>query len=78
MKVVRKNLKGGESEEGDGVEGESAVGSDDFDELPPGAFPSGPPPAPPAPISTQEDVDLLLEGVQILEIEVVVGEVVEE
>ena len=62
-----------EGEEGDGIEGEPEGG---FDELPPpGAGPPGPPPAP---ISTQEDVDLLLQGIQFLEIEVVAGEIVEE
>ena len=65
-----------EGEEGDGIEGEPEGG---FDELPPpGAGPPGPPPPPPAPISTQEDVDLLLQGIQFLEIEVVAGEIVEE
>ena len=56
----------GEGEEGEfaeeGEEGEFA------EEEPEDEFP---PFAPPAPISTQEDIDLLLEGVQTLEIEVV-------
>ena len=64
----------GEDGEGEGEEGEGGV--DEFP--PPGAFPPGPPPGPPAPISTQEDVDLLIEGFKILEIEVVAGEIVEE
>ena len=75
----------GESEEGEGEgeEGEGEGEEDDpeggFDELPPpGAFPPGPPPPPPAPISTQQDVNLLLQGIQFLEIEVVAGEVAEE
>ena len=64
-------LEGGEGEpEGEG-EGEPEGGVDEFP-------PPGPPPGPPAPISTQEDVDLLLEGFKILEIEVVAGEIVEE
>ena len=59
--------EGDEGEDGEGEEGEPEGG---FDELPPpGAFPPGPPP--PGPISTQQDVDLLLQGVQLLEIEVV-------
>ncbi len=68
----------GEEGEGDGEEdeGEPEGGSDELP--PPEALPPGPPPPPPAPISTQEDVDLLLQGVQLLEIEVVVGEMVEE
>ncbi|MDE2740331.1 MAG: hypothetical protein OXI58_01975 [Gemmatimonadota bacterium] len=66
----------GEEGEGDGVEGEPEGGSDELP--PPGAGPPGPPPPPPAPISTQEDVDLLLQGIQSLEIEVVAGEIVEE
>ena len=75
----------GEGEEGDGEDGEPEGEEGDgepeggFDELPPpGAFPPGPPFSPPAPISTQEDVDLLIEGFKILEIEVVAGEIVEE
>ena len=66
----------GEGEEGDGIEGEPEGGSDELP--PPGAGPPGPPPPPPAPISTQQDVDLLLQGIQFLEIEVVAGETVEE
>ena len=65
-----------EGEEGDGIEGEPEGGSDELP--PPGAGPPGPPPPPPAPISTQQDVDLLLQGIQFLEIEVVAGEIVEE
>ncbi len=67
---------GDEGEDGDGDEGEPEGGFDG--PPPPGAFPPGPPPPPPAPISTQEDVDLLLQGIQFLEIEVVAGEIVEE
>ncbi len=68
----------GEEDEGDGedVEGEPEGGSDELP--PPESFPPGPPGPPPAPISTQQDVDLLLQGIQFLEIEVVAGEVVEE
>ena len=66
----------GEGEDGEDGEGEPEGGFDG--PPPPGAFPPGPPPPPPAPISTQQDVDLLLEGIQFLEIEVVAGEVVEE
>ena len=65
----------GEGEEGEfageGEEGELAGEGEEGEfagEEPEDAFP---PFAPPAPISTQEDVDLLLEGVQTLEIEVV-------
>ena len=65
-----------EGEEGDGIEGEPEGGVDELP--PPGAGPPGPPPPPPAPISTQQDVDLLLQGIQFLEIEVVAGEIVEE
>ena len=69
----------GEESEGDGEEGESEIGFDDFDESPPpGAFPPGPPPPPPGPISTQQDVDLLLQGSQLLEITVVPREFLEE
>ena len=74
----------GEGEEGEGEEGEEGEGEEgepegDFDELPPpGAFPPGPPPPPPGPISTQQDVDLLLQGIQFLEITVVPGEFLEE
>ena len=80
--------EGGEGEEGEGEDGESEEGEgegedgdpeDGFDELPPpGAFPPGPPPLPPGPISTQQDVDLLLQGTQFLEITVVPGEFLEE
>ena len=46
-----------------------------FDEfLPPGAFEDFLPPDLPEPISTQEDVGLYLEGIQILAIEVVAGD----
>ena len=65
-----------EGDEGDEGEGEPEGGFGEFP--PPGAFPPGPPPPPPGPISTQQDVDLLLQGIQFLEIEVVAGEVVEE
>ena len=66
----------GEEGEGEGEEGDSEGG---FDESPPpGAFPPGPPPPPPGPISTQQDVDLLLQGTQFLEITVVPGEFLEE
>ena len=64
--------EGDEGEGGEGGEGEPEGGFGEFP--PPGAFPPGPP----APISTQEDVDLLIEGFKILEIEVVAGEIVEE
>ena len=68
----------GEGEEGEG-EGEEGEPEGDFDELPPpGAFPPGPPPPPPGPISTQQDVDLLLQGIQFLELTVVSGEFLEE
>ena len=67
---------GDEGEDGDGDEGEPEGGFEG--PPPPGVFPPGPPPPPPAPISTQEDVDLLLQGIQFLEIEVVAGEIVEE
>ena len=68
----------GEGEEGEG-EGEEGEPEGDFDELPPpGAFPPGPPPPPPGPISTQQDVDLLLQGIQFLELTVVPGEFLEE
>ena len=83
--------EGDEGEDGEGGEGEESGGEDgegedgegehegDFDgPPPPGALPPGPPPPPPGPISTQEDVDLLLQGIQFLEIEVVAGEIVEE
>ena len=77
--------EGGEGEDGEGEDGEGEDGEGEgepeggFDEFPPpGAFPPGPPPPPPGPISTQEDVDLLLQGIQFLGIEVVAGEVVEE
>ena len=80
--------EGGEGEEGEGEDGESEEGEGEgeegdleggFDELPPpGAFPPGPPPLPPGPISTQQDVDLLLQGTQFLEITVVPGEFLEE
>ena len=60
----------GEGEDGEGEDGEPEGG---FDEPPPGAFPPGPPPPPPGPISTQQDVDLLLQGIQFLEITVVPG-----
>ena len=65
----------GEGEDGEGEDGEPEGG---FDEPPPGAFPPGPPPPPPGPISTQQDVDLLLQGIQFLEITVVPGEFLEE
>ena len=66
----------GEEGEPEGEEGEPEGG---FDESPPpGAFPPGPPPPPPGPISTQQDVDLLLQGIQFLEITVVPGEFLEE
>ena len=69
----------GEGDEGEGGEGGEGEPEGDFGEFPPpGAFPPGPPFSPPAPISTQEDVDLLIEGFKILEIEVVAGEIVEE
>ena len=74
----------GEGEEGGGEEGEGEEGEGegepegDFDEPPPEAFPPGPPPPPPGPISTQQDVDLLLQGIQILDIIVVPGEFLEE
>ena len=68
-----------EEEEGDGEGVEEGEGEEGFDDFPPpGDFPPGPPPEPPAPISTQQDVDLLLQGIQFLEVEVVVGEEVEE
>ena len=68
----------GESEEGEG-EGEDGDPEGDFDESPPpGALPPGPPPPPPGPISTQQDVDLLLQGIQFLEITVVPEEFLEE
>ena len=68
----------GESEEGEG-EGEDGEPEGDFDESPPpGALPPGPPPPPPGPISTQQDVDLLLQGIQFLEITVVPEEFLEE
>ena len=78
--------EGGESEgeEGEESEGEEGEGEDgepesDFDESPPPeAFPPGPPPPPPGPISTQQDVDLLLQGIQFLEITVVPEEFLEE
>ncbi len=75
-----EEVEDGESEEGEG-EGEDGEGEgeDGFDELPPpGATPPGPPPPPPGPISTQQDVDLLLQGIQFLEITVVPGEFLEE
>ena len=65
----------GEGEDGEGEDGEPEGG---FDEPPPEAFPPGPPPPPPGPISTQQDVDLLLQGIQFLEITVVPGEFLEE
>ena len=78
----------GEGEEGEGEgegdpegegEGEDGDPEGDFDESPPpAAFPPGPPPPPPGPISTQQDVDLLLQGIQFLEITVVPGEFLEE
>ena len=69
----------GEGDEGEGGEGGEGEPEGDFGEFPPpGAFPPGPPFSPPAPISTQEDVDLLIEGFKILEIEVVAGEIVEK
>ncbi|MCY3791226.1 MAG: hypothetical protein OXH63_20815 [Gemmatimonadetes bacterium] len=74
--------EGGEDEpEGEGDGDESGEGEPEgvFDgPPPPGAFPPGPPPPPPGPISTQQDVDLLLQGIQFLEIEVVAEEVAEE
>ena len=69
----------GEGDEGEGGEGGEGEPEGDFGEFPPpGAFPPGPPFSPPAPISTQEDVDLLIEGFKILYVEVVAGEIVEE
>ena len=62
--------------EGENGEGEPEGGLDESP--PPGAFPPGPPPPPPGPISTQQDVDLLLQGIQILDIVVVPGEFLEE
>ncbi len=59
------------AEEPEGEEGELEGG---FDAFPP----SSPPFAPPEPISTQEDVDFYLEGIQTLDIEVVEGEIVAE
>ncbi len=71
--------EGEEGEEGDGEGVEGGEGEEGFDDFPPPEdFPPGPPPEPPAPISTQQDVDLLLQGIQFLEVEVVVGEEVEE
>ena len=74
--------EGGEDEpegEGDGDESGEGEPEGGFDgPPPPGAFPPGPPPPPPGPISTQQDVDLLLQGIQFLEIEVVAEEVAEE
>lgn len=72
---------GGDEPEGEGDGDESGEGEPEggFDgPPPPGAFPPGPPPPPPGPISTQQDVDLLLQGIQFLEIEVVAEEVAEE
>ena len=57
----------GEDGEDEGEDGDPAGGVDELP--PPEAFPPGPPP--PGPISTQQDVDLLLQGVQILEVVVV-------
>ena len=58
----------GEGDEGEGGEGGEGEPEGDFGEFPPpGAFPPGPPFSPPAPISTQEDVDLLIEGFKILD-----------
>ena len=71
----------GEGDEGGEPEGENGEGEPEggLDESPPpGAFPPGPPPPPPGPISTQQDVDLLLQGIQILDIVVVPGEFLEE
>ncbi len=62
-------------------EGEPEFGFDEFldpEFLDPEFLDPGFPPAQPAPISTQEDVDLLLTGIQTLEIEVLEGEIVEE
>ena len=71
-----------EGGEGDG-EGEPEGDSEDgeeisFDDLDDFTVFDDFPPAPPAPISTQQDVDLLLEGIQSLEITVVPGEFLEE
>ena len=69
----------GEDGEGEDGEGEDVEPEGGFDELPPPeAFPPGPPPPPPGPISTQQDVDLLLQGIQLLDITVVPGEFLEE
>ena len=63
-------LEGGEGEgEGDGEGGEGELGFDNFPF--PGAFPPDFLPDLPEPISTQEDVDLVLQGIQTLDIEVV-------
>ena len=65
-------LEGGEGEgegDGEGGEDEPAGGFDDFPF--PGAFPPDFFFDLPAPISTQEDVDLVLQGIQTLDIEVV-------
>ena len=72
--------EGAEGENGEGEsESEDGEGEGDFDESPPPeAFPPGPPPPPPGPISTQQDVALLLQGIQFLAIEVVPGEFLEE
>ena len=68
-----------EDEGGSAVDPPPGVGGDGSDEFPPpGAFGDFLPPDLPEPISTQEDVGLYLEGIQILAIEVVDGEVVEE
>ena len=56
--------------EGGGGEPEGAFGG-----VPPlGSFSPGPPPLAPEPVSTQEDVGLMLQGVKVLEIEVVAVE----
>ncbi|MCY4606467.1 MAG: hypothetical protein OXE49_19700, partial [Gemmatimonadetes bacterium] len=68
-----------EGEGSDAVDPPPDVGGDAGDDfLPPGAFEDFLPPDLPEPISTQEDVGLYLEGIQILAIEVVAEEEVEE
>ena len=70
-------LEGGVGEregEPEGSEGEDGESEGHSDELPPPrSLRPSPPLSLPAPISTQEDVDLLLEGMQTLDIEVVAG-----
>ena len=70
-------LEGGEGASEGGPEGgedEDGESEGHFDELPPSrSLRPSPPPSPPVPISTQEDVDLVLQGIQTLDIEVVAG-----